>query len=187
VTARPASRRRAHACQTGAGIDDLPGHFVVIERGECSLARNGALAVQGERQRRTRNKVERVGRSPDQGSRQTIRPFEVPSGRFANTRSSRPALSCSINSALTPICTSSFTPHGAWRSGRVPKAAGDLLDYAETHGARQPRGRQAMTGRFLKLQTGDARRRAASRHRRSARRCALSGGTRAVWSRAQAA
>jgi hypothetical protein len=34
------------------------------------------------------------------------------SGRafFANTTSSRPALSCSINSALTPICTSSFTP-----------------------------------------------------------------------------
>src|SRR5258708_29613859 len=63
VMARPAS---AAACQTGAGIDDLPGHFVVIERGECSLARNGSLAIQGQRQRRTRNKIERVGRGPDQ-------------------------------------------------------------------------------------------------------------------------
>src|SRR6202043_3663981 len=59
-------RRRAHARQTGAGIDDLPGQFVVVERGECSLARNGSLAVQGQRQRRTRNKIERVGRGPDQ-------------------------------------------------------------------------------------------------------------------------
>src|SRR6266851_4416351 len=35
---------------------------------------------------------------------------------------------------------------------RRQRAAGDLLDHAETHRARQPRRRQAMTGRFLKLQ-----------------------------------
>src|SRR3981189_3261007 len=56
------------------------------------------------------------------GSRHTRRPFEVPSGRFANTTSSRPALSCSINSALTPICTSSFTP--GWSLAKRPSAEG---------------------------------------------------------------
>src|ERR1700716_3488915 len=35
---------------------------------------------------------------------------------------------------------------------RRQRAAGDLLDHADTHRARQPRPRQAMTGRFLKLQ-----------------------------------
>jgi hypothetical protein len=35
---------------------------------------------------------------------------------------------------------------------RRQRAAGDLLDHAKTHRARQPRRRQAMTGRFLKLQ-----------------------------------
>src|ERR1700719_1483701 len=73
------------------------------------------------------------------GSRHARRPFEVPSGRFANTASSRPALSCSINSALTPICTSSFTP--GWTVAKRPSAEGS-----------EPRRRQAMTGRFLKLQ-----------------------------------
>src|SRR6202043_1711340 len=98
------------------------------------------------------------------GSRHTRRPFEVPSGRFANTTSSRPALSCSINSALTPIRTSRLT--SGWSFGeaaerRRQRAAGDLLDHAETHRARQPRRRQAMTGRFLKLQQAT---RAAEQH-----------------------
>jgi hypothetical protein len=35
---------------------------------------------------------------------------------------------------------------------RGQRAAGDLLDHAETRGARQPRRRQAMTSRFLELQ-----------------------------------
>src|ERR1700721_2544341 len=35
---------------------------------------------------------------------------------------------------------------------RRQRAAGDLLDHTETRRARQPRRRQAMTGRFLKLQ-----------------------------------
>src|SRR5882672_11391035 len=102
---------------------------------------------------------------------------------------SRPALSCSINSALTPICTSSFTPHGAWRSGRVPKAASRrrpprLRRDARCQTAAAPPGDD---GPLPQIATVDARRRAASRHRRSVRHCALSAGTRAVWSRAQAA
>src|SRR6266699_2469257 len=58
-------RCRTHASQTGASVGDLPGQFVVVERGECSLAGDGSLAVQGQRQRRTWNKVERVCRGPD--------------------------------------------------------------------------------------------------------------------------
>src|SRR4029077_11245536 len=89
------------------------------------------------------------------GSRHTRRPFEVPSGRFANTTSSRPALSCSINSALTPICTSSFTP--GWSIAKRPSAEGSeppatSSTTPETHRAGQARRRQALTGRFLELQ-----------------------------------
>src|SRR5437899_5432016 len=80
-------RRRAHARQTWAGINDLPGQFVVVERGERRLARNGSLAIQGQRQRRTRSKIESVSCSPDQwltphqapfgGSERALREYDV--------------------------------------------------------------------------------------------------------------
>src|ERR1700730_13519196 len=79
------------------------------------------------------------------GSRHTRRALDVPSGRLANTTSSRPALSCSIKSALTPICTSSFTP--GWSAAKRPRAEG-----SEPHRRGQPRRAQARAGRLLELQ-----------------------------------
>ena len=86
------------------------------------------------------------------GSRHTRRPFDVPSGRLANTTSSRPELSCSINSALTSICTSSFTP--GWSAAKRPS-----------------------DGQLPRVAAGDARRRATSPRHPSARRCVSCAGT----------
>jgi hypothetical protein len=86
------------------------------------------------------------------GSRHTRRPFDVPSGRLANTTSSRPVLSCSINSALTSICTSSFTP--GWSAAKRPS-----------------------DGQLPHVAAGDARRRATSPRHPSARRCVSCAGT----------
>src|ERR1700724_1822267 len=94
------------------------------------------------------------------GSRHTRRPFDVPSGRLANTTSSRPASSCSINSALTAICTSSFTPE--WSAAKRPRAEGSeppatssttpRRTVPDTRGAGQARRRQTQTGGFFELQ-----------------------------------
>jgi hypothetical protein len=74
------------------------------------------------------------------GSRHTGRPFEVPRGRFANTVSSRSALSCSINSALTPVCTSSARNQGGCRGGH--RARRRRRAVARQGGDRQAQRRQ---------------------------------------------
>jgi len=74
-------RRRAHACQAGAGVHDLPGEFAVLERGERCLARNGPFALECQWQRCAGNKIERVSRGPDQ----RFAPHQTPFRRSKRT------------------------------------------------------------------------------------------------------
>src|ERR1700733_13276960 len=57
-------RRRAHACPTGAGIDDFPGQLALVERGQCSLATNGSLPIEGQRQGRPHKQTDRLPPRP---------------------------------------------------------------------------------------------------------------------------
>src|SRR5437588_94716 len=50
--------------KTGARVDDLPDQFSFAKRNERCVARNGMLAVQGQRQRRAGNKFERFRGCP---------------------------------------------------------------------------------------------------------------------------
>ena len=47
-------RRRTHACQARARVDDLPGEFAILERGERRLARYRLLAIKRQRRRRVK-------------------------------------------------------------------------------------------------------------------------------------
>jgi len=174
-------RRRAHdACQNW-------GWYRLISQ-VSSLSLSAASAALA-RKRIARDTGPAAAPHPEQdrnvsavaqtsGSRHTRRPFEVPSGRLGeHDVKAAPHIRCSINSALTPICTSSFTARmerGEAAERRRQRSAGDLLDHRQRRTVPdKPRRRQTMTGRFPQVATGDARRQAASRHRRSVRHCAL--------------
>ena len=134
--ARPASAAARTPVKLGAGIDDLPDQFLVVERGECSLARNGSLAIQGQRQRRTRNKIERVGRGPDQrltphqtpfrGAERTLCEHDVKSPRIELLDQFRADADLHLE-------LHARMERGEAAERRRQRAAGDLLDHAKTH------------------------------------------------------
>src|SRR6185437_8369410 len=55
-------RGRAYTSKAGASIDDLQSEIAVLQCVERRLTRYGPYAIKGQRQRRARKEVERVGR-----------------------------------------------------------------------------------------------------------------------------
>src|SRR6202042_2984752 len=148
-------RRRAHACQARAGIDDLPGEFAVLERSERCLAGDRLLAVQRQWQRRAGNEIERVGRGPDQ----RFSPYQTPFRRSERTlgenhvEPSRVELSDQLRTdADLHLELHAWMERGEATKCRRQRAPGDLFDHAETYRAGQARGREAQAGSFLEFQ-----------------------------------